>query len=72
MEPRSWVRRPLDRVRAVEPFVRRIVAGGLALVAGLWLVRLTVRWTPPWAAGLVLALVGVAALASGIRSELEY
>ncbi|MFC4407370.1 hypothetical protein [Haloarchaeobius iranensis] len=72
MEPRSWVRRPLDRVRAVEPFIRRIVAGGLALVAGLWLVRLTVRWTAPWAAGVVLALVGVAGLAVGVERQLEY
>lgn len=56
----------------MERFVRLIVAGGLALVAGLWLVALLERGSLPWLAGVVLALVGIAGLARGIESEIRY
>lgn len=49
-----------------------IVAGGLALVAGLWLVVALARWSLPWSLGVALALVGVAALAGGIWDEVDY
>lgn len=52
--------------------MRLIVAGGVALVAGLWIVTLVGRWSPPWLAGLGLVLVGVGALTAGIESELSY
>lgn len=70
------VRRVLDRRLAtaarVEPFVRRIVAGGLALVAGLWLADLTVPLSAPWLASVLLVLAGLLGLGSGIRSQIEY
>lgn len=55
----------------MERFVTLVVAGGLALVAGLW----TVELAPDVAlslAGAALALLGVAGLAAGIGDELEY
>jgi hypothetical protein len=68
---RRAIDRRLARVRRVEPFVRRIVAGGLALVAGLWLVDLGTPSEPAWLAGLALVLVGVSALATGIWRQVE-
>lgn len=56
----------------MERFVQLIVAGGIALVAGLWLVRLLEAWSPPWLAGATLVVLGVLGLASGIRSEVDY
>ena len=56
----------------VERFVRTIVAGGVALVAGLWVATYLPAWSPLWAVGAVLALVGVAGLAGGIWMELDY
>jgi hypothetical protein len=68
------VRRALDRrlsrARRVEPFVRRLVAGGLALVAGAWLVDLAAPATPPALAGLALVVAGVVALVTAIRSQI--
>ncbi|WP_257299931.1 hypothetical protein [Haloarchaeobius sp. FL176] len=66
------LRRSLDRARDVERFVRFVVAGGLALVAGLWLAALSALWSLPWAVGVVLSFGGVGGLAVGIRSELVY
>jgi fatty acid desaturase len=66
------IRRQLDRARDVEGFVVRIVAGGLALVVGLWLLALATLWSPPWLLGATLAVIGVVALGSGIWSEIEY
>lgn len=63
-----WIR----RARGVEPFVRRIVGGGLALVAGLWLSTLTTAWSPVWIGGIALVGVGIGGLASGIWSEVDY
>ncbi|ELZ33331.1 hypothetical protein C474_04605 [Halogeometricum pallidum JCM 14848] len=54
----------------MERFVRRIVGGGVALVAGLWAVALPGE-RPLWAAGVALVLVGVAALADGVWRELD-
>jgi len=53
----------------VERFVRFVVAGGLALLAGLWLERL-VTW-PRAALGVALALAGLGLLGVGIAGELE-
>jgi hypothetical protein len=66
------IRSHLERARAVEGFVVRIVAGGLALVAGLWLLILATRWSPSWLLGVALAVIGTVALGSGIWSEIEY
>jgi len=46
-----------------------IVAGGIALVAGLWLASLFAVGAGPWALGIVLVGVGIAGLAAGIASE---
>jgi hypothetical protein len=56
----------------MERFVQFVVAGGLALVAGLWLAALTPLWSGPWLAGAVLSLGGVAGLAVGIGAEIEW
>ncbi|MFB6353980.1 MAG: hypothetical protein ABEJ92_07815 [Halobacteriales archaeon] len=56
---------------AVEPFVRRIVAGGLALVAGLWLAALLDPSGWPWLVGPALAFAGLASLAAGIARPLS-
>ncbi len=63
--------RRVARIRRVEPFVRRIVAGGLALVVGLWLVDLGLRGSLPWFSGVGLVAVGVLSLAWGIWSQVE-
>lgn len=55
----------------VERFVVAIVAGGLALVAGLWLVSLFEARSAVWLLGLGLALLGVLGLAGGIWSQVE-
>ncbi|WP_335999229.1 hypothetical protein [Halorientalis halophila] len=55
----------------IERFVRAVVAGGLALVAGLWLTALFARGTTVWLLGLVLVLCGLLGLGWGIRSELD-
>ncbi len=54
----------------MERFVRLIVGGGLALVAGLWLVALL---NPPSAriVGVTLALIGTGCVLVGIRSRLD-
>ena len=52
--------------------MKAIVAGGVALVAGLWMATYLPAWSPLWLAGAVLALVGVASLAGGIWVELGY
>jgi hypothetical protein len=59
----------LTRARRVEPGVRRIVAGGLSLVSGLWLVDAGTR--PLWLAGLGLVALGALALATGIHSQID-
>lgn len=56
----------------MERFVQLLVAGGLALVAGLWMGALLEQGTPQWAAGLILAASGVVCLAAGIWQEIDY
>lgn len=55
----------------VERFVRLIVGGGVALVAGLWLLALFDAWSVAWLAGAGLSLIGVGGLASGIGRRIE-
>lgn len=56
----------------MERFVRAVVAGGLALVAGLWTVTLSAAGSVPWLLGVALVALGSAGLAAGIGSEIEY
>lgn len=56
----------------MERFVRLIVAGGLGLVAGLWMATLARPWSPPWLLGVGLIVLGVAGLARGIWSQVDY
>jgi hypothetical protein len=56
----------------MEGFVRFIVAGGLALVAGLWISQSGPQASTAWLAGVALAVLGGLALAVGIYSPLEY
>jgi len=58
-------------LQAMERFVQIIVAGGLALVAGLWLRQIADPTSQAWLAGVALALVGVVALGVGISSQIE-
>jgi hypothetical protein len=55
----------------MERFVTLVVAGGVALVVGLWTLQLTVKGSPPWLVGVALVVAGAAALAAGIGRELE-
>lgn len=63
----GWLGR---RVPRVERFVQLVVAGGLALLAGLWLWAVFAPATPGRLLGTVLALAGVAGLTAGIYVEL--
>ena len=54
----------------MERFVQSIVAGGLALVAGLWIATLLEWGSAPSIGGVALAVVGVVALAVGIGQEI--
>lgn len=56
----------------MERFVRAIVGGGLALVAGLWALSLSSPLTGPWLVGALLAILGTGGLAAGIGSRIEY
>lgn len=55
----------------MERFTRLIVAGGIVMIAGLWVAALLEAWSAAWAAGTVLALLGAGAIAAGINSEIE-
>jgi len=55
----------------MERFVKLVVAGGLALMAGLWMVRLRPSLSPGWLGGAALALLGLVALGVGIGRELS-
>jgi hypothetical protein len=55
----------------MERFARLVVAGGLALVAGLWVAALAATGSLQWLAGAALALLGTAALGAGIWTELD-
>lgn len=54
-----------------EGFVLAIVAGGLAVLVGLWVVDLFAVRSPFGGAGVGLVVCGIAALAVGIWSELD-
>ncbi len=56
----------------MEQFVQRLGAGGLALVAGLWLTALVPSRSGAWLAGVAAAGLGVVALSGGIYSQIEY
>lgn len=66
------IRHQVQRARGAERFVRLIVGGGIALVAGLWIVTLASGWSVPWIVGAVLVLLGIGGLVVGIRSEIDY
>jgi hypothetical protein len=54
----------------MERSVQRIVAGGLALVAGLWLLAAR-EWVGQWRyGGAAIALVGIVLLGAGIDQDL--
>jgi dipeptide/tripeptide permease len=57
---------------SVERFAQRIVAGGLALVVGLWAVHLSEWGSNSWMLGVVLVGLGMGGLGAGIASEIEY
>lgn len=48
-----------------------VVAGGLVLLAGLWVTALAGSGSGPWLAGAALAALGVGGLLAGIRRELS-
>ncbi|MDT3436462.1 hypothetical protein [Haloarcula sp. 1CSR25-25] len=55
----------------MERFVELVVAGGIALVVGLWTVRLAASRSAVWLGGVAVALLGLVALGVGIRRELS-
>jgi len=52
-------------------FARLIVAGGLALAAGLWIAALAEAWTVAWLLGVGVAAIGAGANVVGFVGELE-
>jgi hypothetical protein len=56
----------------MERFVQFIVAGGLALVAGLWGGQIADPQSQVWLGSVAVVVVGVLALAVGINSQIEY
>lgn len=54
----------------MEVFLQRIVAGGLALVAGLWVAATLDPSTWPWLLGPLLVFGGGASLLAGIARPL--
>lgn len=55
----------------MEWFVRFIAGGGIALVAGLWLVTPFVPGGGKWALGAALVVVGTVSILAGIGSEVD-
>lgn len=64
------MRQPPDSVQ-MERFAQYIVAGGLVMVAGLWVTALTTTWSVPWVVGAVVAFAGMAVSLVGIYRELS-
>ena len=58
--------------QAMERFVQFIVAGGLALLAGLWGSQIVDASSQAWLGSVAVVVVGVVALAVGINSQIEY
>lgn len=56
----------------MEGFVKLVVAGGITLVAGLWALRMSEALSAEWLVGVGLVSIGVAGLAAGIWSEIDY
>lgn len=52
--------------------MRLVVAGGVVLVAGLWLASLSGTASGPWLLGAALVLAGCGGLAAGIGREVEW
>lgn len=63
--------RHLRRAMRAERFVRHIVVGGIALVAGLWVASASPPESPGWLVGAVIALGGLAGLIAGIWRPLS-
>lgn len=55
----------------MERFARLVVAGGVGLVAGLWVTALAPPGSPAWLGGAGLALAATVALGAGIWTELD-
>jgi len=55
----------------VNRFVRFVVAGGPALVVGLWILEILPRSSPAWWIGLSIAVLGAGGLIYGITSALD-
>lgn len=64
------MRRPPDSVE-MERFVQYVVAGGLAMVVGLWVLELTATLSAPWFVGALVALGGAVLALAGIYRELS-
>ena len=62
----------MNTIARMESFVWNIVAGGIALILGLWLLEFGTAWTLLWGAGIALTAIGSFGLAIGIESEIEY
>lgn len=56
----------------MERFVQLITGGGIALVAGLWIVTYLDAWSTPWLFGTILVALGGGSLARGIWIEIDY
>lgn len=56
----------------MDRFVQYAVAGGIALVAGLWATELAAGASVVWLAGVALAAAGTVALVAGVHRELDY
>lgn len=55
----------------MERFVRLVVVGGLALVAGLWAAELADTGSAPGLLGVLLAVLGGLVLLAGIWTEID-
>ena len=66
------LRRQLFGAKRVEGFVRLIVAGGLVLLAGLWIARVMAVGSTGWWVGVALVVLGIGGLVRGIWSQVEY
>jgi dipeptide/tripeptide permease len=53
----------------MERFAQYVVAGGLALVAGLWATSLASQASARWLLGVALAALGAVTLSAGIWRE---
>jgi hypothetical protein len=58
-------------VGRMERFVTLLVAGGVSLVAGLWLVTLFGTFSTAWWVGALLIALGLAGLGVGIGSQVD-